>query len=282
MKIEQVGVVGAGQMGNGIAHVSALAGYNVMLIDLSQDALDNALVTIGKNMARQVSKDKITQADMDSAMARIAINVDMSALTDTDLLIEAVAESFELKVKIFNAAQQYVSSECLFASNTSSLSITKLATATDRAGQFIGLHFMNPVPMMKLVELISGLATSDGMYETSKAFAESLGKTVATAKDFPGFIANRILMPMINEAIFTLYEGVGSKEAIDTSMKLGMAHKMGPLELADYIGLDTCLAVLNVLYEGFGDSKYRPCPLLVQYVDAGYFGIKSGRGFYDY
>lgn len=282
MKIETVAVIGAGQMGNGIAHVAALAGYSVLLIDMNSAALDNALLTMGKNMARQVSKEKISQADMDAALARVAVSVDMFGLVKTDLLIEAVAENFDLKVKIFNEAQLHVKAECLFASNTSSLSITKLAAATDRAERFIGLHFMNPVPMMKLVELISGLATSDEMFATSKAFAESLGKTVAVAKDFPGFIANRILLPMINEAIFTLYEGVGSKEAIDTSMKLGMAHKMGPLELADYIGLDTCLAVLNVLHEGFGDSKYRPCPLLVQYVDAGYLGVKTGRGFYQY
>ena len=282
MKIEQVAIVGAGQMGNGIAHVSALAGYKVILIDVSQDALDKGLAAVKKNMARQVSKDKITQADMDAALANIAGHTDMLALGDIDLLIEAVAENFKLKVKIFNQAQNHVKPECLFASNTSSLSITKLATATDRAARFIGLHFMNPVPMMKLVELISGLATSDEMFELSKKFAESLGKTVATAEDFPGFIANRILMPMINEAIYTLYEGVGSAESIDTVMKLGMAHKMGPLELADYIGLDTCLAIMNVLHEGFGDGKYRACPLLVKYVDAGWLGVKTGRGFYKH
>ncbi|MBL1419785.1 MAG: 3-hydroxybutyryl-CoA dehydrogenase [Alphaproteobacteria bacterium] len=282
MKIEQVAVVGAGQMGNGIAHVSALAGYKVILIDVNQDALDNGLAAIEKNMARQVSKDKISQADMDVALTNIVGHTNMAGLGDIDLLIEAVAENFELKVKIFNEAQSHVKADCLFASNTSSLSITKLATATDRAERFIGLHFMNPVPMMKLVELISGLATSDEMFGTSKKFAESLGKTVATAEDFPGFIANRILMPMINEAIYTLYEGVGSAEAIDTVMKLGMAHKMGPLELADYIGLDTCLAIMNVLHDGFGDGKYRACPLLVKYVDAGWLGVKTGHGFYNY
>ncbi|PCI84615.1 MAG: 3-hydroxybutyryl-CoA dehydrogenase [Hyphomicrobiales bacterium] len=282
MKIEQVAIVGAGQMGNGIAHVSALAGYKVILIDVSQDALDNGLAAIEKNMARQVSKDKISQADMDAALANIAGHTNMVGLGDIDLLIEAVAENFELKVKIFSEAQSHVKADCLFASNTSSLSITKLAAATDRAERFIGLHFMNPVPMMKLVELISGLATSDEMFATSRKFAESLGKTVATAEDFPGFIANRILMPMINEAIYTLYEGVGSAEAIDTVMKLGMAHKMGPLELADYIGLDTCLAIMNVLHDGFGDGKYRACPLLVKYVDAGWLGVKTKRGFYNY
>ena len=282
MTIEQVAIVGAGQMGNGIAHVSALAGYKVILIDVNQAALDKGLAAIEKNLARQVSKDKISQAAMDGALANIAGHTDMTGLGDTDLLIEAVAENFALKIKIFSQAQSQVKPECLFASNTSSLSITKLAAATDRADKFIGLHFMNPVPMMKLVELISGLATSDEMFETSKKFAESLGKTVATAEDFPGFIANRILMPMINEAIYTLYEGVGSAEAIDTVMKLGMAHKMGPLELADYIGLDTCLAIMNVLHDGFGDSKYRACPLLVKYVDAGWLGVKTKRGFYQY
>lgn len=282
MKIEQVAIIGAGQMGNGIAQVSALAGYRVLLIDVNQTALDKGLAAIKKNMSRQVNKEKISQANMDAALAKVTGQTDMTGLGEIDLLIEAVAENFELKTKIFNQAQTYVKPECRFASNTSSLSITKLAAATDRPEKFIGLHFMNPVPMMKLVELISGLVTSDEMFETSKKFAESLGKTVATAQDFPGFIANRILLPMINEAIFTLNEGVGTKEAIDTTMKLGMAHKMGPLELADYIGLDTCLAIMNVLHQGFGDDKYRPCPLLVQYVDAGYLGVKTGRGFYEY
>lgn len=282
MKIEHVSIVGAGQMGNGIAHVAALAGYEVILVDLSQVALDNALVTIEKNLARQVVKEKISQVDMDNALGKISFKTGMPAISKTDLLIEAVAENFNLKVKIFNEAQAHVKADCMFASNTSSLSITKLAAATDRPENFIGLHFMNPVPMMKLVELISGLATSEAMFEASKAFAESLGKTVAVANDYPGFIANRILLPMINEAIFALYENVGTKEAIDTTMKLGMAHKMGPLELADYIGLDTCLAIMNVLHEGFGDSKYRPCPMLVQYVDAGWLGVKTGRGFYTY
>lgn len=282
MNIKQIAIVGAGQMGNGIVHVSALAGYAVTLIDMNQEALSKALNVIKKNLARQVSKDKISQDDMNRALTKISCQSDMVGLGDVDLLIEAVSENFELKTKIFNDAQKNVKSECLFASNTSSLSITKLAATTDRPQNFIGLHFMNPVPMMKLVELISGLATSDEMFDQSKLFAETLGKTVATSKDFPGFIANRILMPMINEAIYTLYEGVGSASSIDTVMKLGMAHKMGPLELADYIGLDTCLAIMNVLHEGFGDSKYRPCPLLTQYVDAGYLGIKTGQGFYNY
>lgn len=282
MNIKQIAIVGAGQMGNGIAHVSALAGYAVSLIDMNQETINKALSFIEKNLARQVSKDKISQDDMNRALANITCQSGMVGLEDIDLLIEVVAENFDLKTKIFNEAQKNVSPDCLFASNTSSLSITKLAAATDRPQNFIGLHFMNPVPMMKLVELISGLATSEEMFEKSKLFAQSLGKVVATSKDFPGFIANRILMPMINEAIYTLYEGVGSASSIDTVMKLGMAHKMGPLELADYIGLDTCLAIMNVLHEGFGDSKYRPCPLLTQQVNAGYLGVKTCRGFYKY
>lgn len=282
MNIKQIAIVGAGQMGNGIAHASALAGYAVSLIDMNQEALNKALSIIEKNLARQVGKDKISQDDMNKALANITCQSDMVGLEDVDLLIEAVAEIFDLKTRVFNEAQKNVNPDCLFASNTSSLSITKLAAATDRPQNFIGLHFMNPVPMMKLVELISGLATSEEMFDKSKLFAESLGKVVATSKDFPGFIANRILMPMINEAIYTLYEGVGSASSIDTVMKLGMAHKMGPLELADYIGLDTCLAIMNVLHDGFGDSKYRPCPLLTQHVDAGYLGVKTGQGFYNY
>ncbi len=282
MKINKVGIIGAGQMGNGIAHVSALAGYQVILVDIAQSALDKALATIQKNMARQVKKDKISQADMDKAIGNISSNTSMAGLNEVDLLIEAATESFDLKVKIFADALTHVKAECLLATNTSSLSITKLAATTDRPERFIGLHFMNPVPMMKLVELISGIATSDDMFKLSKSFAESLGKIVATAEDFPGFIANRILMPMLNEAFYTLYEGVGGVEAIDTSMKLGMGHPMGPLQLADFIGLDTCLAIMQVLHNGFGDSKYRPCPLLVKYVEAGWLGVKSGKGFYDY
>ena len=282
MAIESVGIIGAGQMGNGIAHVSALAGYKVILVDISQTALENALKTIEKNLARQLEKQKISHTQMDVALRNIAINADVAALSDVDLLIEAATEDFDLKIRILSNALKHIKQNCLLASNTSSLSITKLASTTDRPEKFIGLHFMNPVPIMKLVELISGAATSSETMATLTHFAESLGKTVAKAEDYPGFIANRILMPMINEAIYTLFEGVGDVEAIDTCMKLGMGHPMGPLQLADFIGLDTCLAVMNVLHDGFGDSKYRPCPLLVKYVDAGWLGVKSGRGFYSY
>lgn len=282
MTIKQVGIIGAGQMGNGIAHVSALAGYKVILVDISQDALEKALKTIEKNLARQVEKQKISQADMGSALENIMVNNELTALSDVDLLIEAATENFELKVKIFSNALKHIKKSCLLASNTSSLSITKLAATTDRPESFIGLHFMNPVPVMKLVELISGIATSGDMTQRMQKFAESLGKTVAKAEDYPGFIANRILMPMINEAIYALFEGVGTVDSIDTCMKLGMAHPMGPLQLADFIGLDTCLAIMNVLHDGFADSKYRPCPLLVKYVEAGWLGIKSGKGFYEY
>ncbi|NRA85955.1 MAG: 3-hydroxybutyryl-CoA dehydrogenase [Rhizobiales bacterium] len=280
--INKIGIIGAGQMGNGIAHVSALAGYKIILIDISQAAIDKGMAAIKKNLTRQVKKEKITQDAMDKALANICSDASAKALADVDLLIEAATENFELKVKIFADALQYVKAECLFATNTSSLSITKLAATTDRPEKFIGLHFMNPVPVMKLVELIKGLATSQEMFETSKKFAESVGKIVAVSEDFPGFIANRILMPMLNEAIYTLFEGVGDVQSIDTVMKLGMAHPMGPLQLADFIGLDTCLAIMNVLHEGFGDSKYRPCPLLIKYVEAGWLGVKSGKGFYDY
>ena len=282
MNIKTVGIIGAGQMGNGIAHVSALAGYKIILIDISQAAIDKGMAAIKKNLTRQVKKEKITQDAMDKALANICSDASAKALADVDLLIEAATENFELKVKIFADALQYVKAECLFATNTSSLSITKLAATTDRPEKFIGLHFMNPVPVMKLVELIKGLATSQEMFETSKKFAESVGKIVAVSEDFPGFIANRILMPMLNEAIYTLFEGVGDVQSIDTVMKLRMAHPMGPLQLADFIGLDTCLAIMNVLHEGFGDSKYRPCPLLIKYVEAGWLGVKSGKGFYDY
>lgn len=282
MNIHKVGIIGSGQMGNGIAHVSALAGYKVILVDISQKALIKATKTIKKNLERQVSKGKINQKNMDGALENIVTNTSNKALTDVDLLIEAATENFDLKVKIFTDALKYLKHDCLLATNTSSISITKLAATTDRPEHFIGLHFMNPVPVMKLVELISGIATSEDMFKTSKIFAESLGKTVATSKDFPGFIANRILLPMINEAIYTLYEGVGTIDSIDTTMKLGMAHPMGPLQLADYIGLDTCLAIMKVLHEGFGDSKYRPCPLLNKFVEAGWLGVKSKKGFYNY
>ncbi len=282
MKIKEVGIIGSGQMGNGIAHVCALSGYKVVLIDIAQEALDKAMEVINKNLSRQVQKGKITQEDMDSSLNRISISTDSSTLNNADLIIEAATENFDLKVKIFQGLLDHIKGDCLLSTNTSSMSITKLAAATNRPEKFIGLHFMNPVPVMKLVELIPGIATSDEMLETIKEFAKSLGKTVATSKDYPAFIANRILMPMINEAICALYEGVGDVESIDTAMKLGMGHPMGPLALADFIGLDTCLAIMNVLHEGFGNPKYSPSPLLVKYVEAGWYGVKSGKGFYDY
>ena len=282
MKIKEVGIIGSGQMGNGIAHVCALSGYKVVLIDIAQEALDKAMEVINKNLSRQVQKGKITQENMDSSLNRISISTDSSTLNNADLIIEAATENFDLKVKIFQGLLDHIKGDCLLSTNTSSMSITKLAAATNRPEKFIGLHFMNPVPVMKLVELIPGIATSDEMLETIKEFAKSLGKTVATSKDYPAFIANRILMPMINEAICALYEGVGDVESIDTAMKLGMGHPMGPLALADFIGLDTCLAIMNVLHEGFGNPKYSPSPLLVKYVEAGWYGVKSGKGFYDY
>ncbi|UTJ06572.1 3-hydroxybutyryl-CoA dehydrogenase [Arcobacter roscoffensis] len=282
MNIKEVGIIGSGQMGNGIAHVCALSGYKVVLIDIAQDALDKAMGVINKNLSRQVQKGKITQEDMDSSLDRISISTDSSTLNNADLIIEAATENFDLKVKIFQGLLEHIKDECLLSTNTSSMSITKLAAATNRPERFIGLHFMNPVPVMKLVELIPGIATSDEMLTITKEFAQSLGKTVATSKDYPAFIANRILMPMINEAICALYEGVGDVESIDTAMKLGMGHPMGPLALADFIGLDTCLAIMNVLHEGFGNPKYSPSPLLVKYVEAGWYGVKSGKGFYEY
>lgn len=282
MEIKEVGIIGSGQMGNGIAHVCALSGYKVILIDIAQEALDKAMEVINKNLSRQVQKGKITQEDMNSSLNRISTSTDSSTLNSADLIIEAATENLDLKIKIFQGLLEHIKDDCLLSTNTSSMSITKLAAATNRPDRFIGLHFMNPVPVMKLVELIPGIATSDEMYETTKTFAQSLGKTVATSKDYPAFIANRILMPMINEAICALYEGVGDVESIDTAMKLGMGHPMGPLALADFIGLDTCLAIMNVLHEGFGNPKYSPSPLLVKYVEAGWYGVKSGKGFYDY
>ncbi|QKE27334.1 3-hydroxybutyryl-CoA dehydrogenase [Arcobacter acticola] len=282
MEIKEVGIIGSGQMGNGIAHVCALSGYKVVLIDIAEEALTNAIGTIKKNLKRQVEKEKISQSDMDRALSNIVTNTESKALKNADLIIEAATENFDLKVKIFKGVLEYIKESCLLSTNTSSMSITKLAANTDRPERFIGLHFMNPVPVMKLVEIIPGIATSDEMLETTKSFAESLGKTIAVAKDYPAFIANRILVPMINEAIYSLYEGAGDIKSIDTAMKLGMGHPMGPLELADFVGLDTCLAIMNVLYEGFGDTKYSPCPLLVKYVEAGWYGVKSGKGFYDY
>jgi 3-hydroxybutyryl-CoA dehydrogenase len=282
LSIRKVGVIGAGQMGNGIAHVSALAGYEVGLNDLSRAQYDAAMEIMSNNMGRQVSKGRITEADRDEAMARISFADGLESLGDCDLIIEAVTEDEDIKRRILTDLCPHLKGSAILASNTSSISITRLASTTDRPEQFIGMHFMNPVPVMKLVELIRGIATADDTFRTSRAFVESIGKTVAVAEDFPAFIVNRILLPMINEAVYTLYEGVGNVEAIDTAMKLGAHHPMGPLQLADFIGLDTCLSVMQVLYEGLADSKYRPCPLMVKYVEAGWLGRKAGRGFYDY
>ena len=281
-EIKRVGIVGAGQMGNGIAHVCALAGYDVALNDISEEALDNGKASIEKNMSRQVSKDIISSDDMQTAIDRITFSTGMAAFTDADLVIEAATENRELKEKIFKSLLEVVPERTILATNTSSISITRLASITDRPEKFIGVHFMNPVPIMKLVEVIRGLATDQETYETAIGFAERLGKTVTNAEDYPAFIVNRILMPMINEAIYALYEGVGTVESIDTGMKLGANHPMGPLQLADFIGLDTCLSIMQVLYDGLADSKYRPCPLLVKYVEAGWVGRKAKRGFYDY
>ena len=281
-EVKRIGIVGAGQMGNGIAHVCALAGYDVALNDISEEALDKGKASIEKNMARQVSKDAITPDDMSTAIGRITFSTGMAAFTDADLVIEAATENRELKEKIFKSLLEVVPERTILATNTSSISITRLASITDRPEKFIGVHFMNPVPIMKLVEIIRGLATAQATYDTAIEFAERLGKTVTNAEDYPAFIVNRILMPMINEAIYALYEGVGSVESIDTGMKLGANHPMGPLQLADFIGLDTCLSIMQVLYDGLADSKYRPCPLLVKYVEAGWIGRKVKRGFYDY
>jgi 3-hydroxybutyryl-CoA dehydrogenase len=280
--IRKVGIVGAGQMGSGIAHVCSLAGIPVVLNDIAAPRLKEALATINGNMARQVSRKRITEDDKQAALKRIATAETYDALSDCDLVIEAATEKEEVKRKIFTELCPVLKPEALVASNTSSISITRLASATDRPEKFIGIHFMNPVPLMELVELIRGIATADATFEASKEFVTKLGKTIAVAEDFPAFIVNRILLPMINEAIYTLYEGVGNVEAIDTAMRLGAHHPMGPLELADFIGLDTCLSVMQVLHEGLADSKYRPCPLLVKYVEAGWLGKKAGRGFYDY
>ena len=269
-------------MGSGIAHVSALAGYNVLLFDLSKDRAENGIATISGNMARQVASGKLDESVRKGAMGRIAAVTSMEGLAGADLVIEAAVEDEQVKRKIFAQLCPLLNPEALVATNTSSISITRLAAQTDRPERFIGIHFMNPVPVMKLVELVRGIATDDATFETAKAFVKSLEKTVTVAEDFPAFIVNRILLPMINEAIYTLYEGVGSVEAIDTAMKLGANHPMGPLQLADFIGLDTCLSIMQVLHDGLSDSKYRPCPLLVKYVEAGWLGRKAGRGFYDY
>ena len=280
--IEKLGIIGAGQMGNGIAHVAALAGYDVLLLDVDQGRLEAALETIENNLARQVRRDLLSIEDKEAALGRIATTFDYADFADCDITIESAAEAEAEKRDIFKALVPHLKEDALIASNTSSISITRLATSTDRPERFIGMHFMNPVPMMELVELIRGLATNDETFEVVRTLAKKLGKTVSVAEDFPAFIVNRILMPMINEAVYTLYEGVGNVAAIDQAMKLGANHPMGPLELADFIGLDTSLSIMQVLYEGLADSKYRPCPLLVKYVEAGWLGRKSGRGFYDY
>ncbi|HWL31575.1 MAG TPA: 3-hydroxybutyryl-CoA dehydrogenase [Xanthobacteraceae bacterium] len=280
--IRRVGVIGAGQMGNGIAHVCALAGIPVVVNDVAPARLKEALATINGNMARQVARQRITEDDKQAALKRITTVENIDALAECDLVIEAATEKEEVKRKIFSELCPVLKPDTIVASNTSSISITRLASATDRPEKFIGIHFMNPVPLMELVELIRGIATADATFESAKEFVSKLGKTIAVAEDFPAFIVNRILLPMINEAIYTLYEGVGNVEAIDTAMRLGAHHPMGPLELADFIGLDTCLSVMQVLHEGLADSKYRPCPLLVKYVEAGWLGKKAGRGFYDY
>jgi 3-hydroxybutyryl-CoA dehydrogenase len=280
--IQKIGVIGAGQMGSGIAHVCAVSGYDVKLSDISADALAKAVSNIERNLERQVSKGKISAEDKHAALERITTGTDLAMFGDSDLVIEAATEAEEIKREIFKKLIPHLSPTALIASNTSSISITRLAAVTDRPAKFIGMHFMNPVPVMQLVELIRGIATDEETYSTVKELTVKLGKKAAVAEDFPAFIVNRILLPMINEAVYTLYEGVGSVDGIDTALKLGANHPMGPLELADFIGLDTCLAIMHVLYEGLADSKYRPCPLLVKYVEAGWVGRKAGRGFYDY
>ena len=282
LNIQSVGVIGAGQMGNGIAHVCALAGYSVMLNDVSGDRIKAGMATINGNMAKQVAKKTITEDARKNALALIKPAEKFDAMAGCDIVIESAAEKEDIKRKIFADLCASLKPKAIIASNTSSISITRLATSTDRPERFIGIHFMNPVPLMELVEVIRGIATDDATFETSKAFVSKLGKIIAVSEDFPAFIVNRILLPMINEAIYTLYEGVGNVVAIDTAMRLGAHHPMGPLELADFIGLDTCLSVMQVLHEGLADSKYRPCPLLVKYVEAGWLGRKTQRGFYDY
>ena len=282
MAIQTVGVIGAGQMGNGIAHVLSQSGYSVLLNDVNQEALERAIERVRKNMERQLRSGKISEDEINAAIGRIKTTLDLAELGKTDLIIEAATEDESVKQKIFDSVLPHLKPETILTSNTSSISITRLASRTDRPEKFMGFHFMNPVPVMQLVELIRGIATDQDTYNSCLEVVNSLGKTAASAEDFPAFIVNRILMPMINEAVYTLYEGVGSVQSIDQSMKLGANHPMGPLELADFIGLDTCLAIMNVLHDGLADTKYRPCPLLTKYVEAGWLGRKTQRGFYDY
>ena len=282
MDIKSIGLIGAGQMGNGIAHVMALAGYDVVMTDISEAALTNAVALIDRNLGRQVSRGTITEDDHSAALRRITTTLKLAEVGPTDLVIEAATEREQVKVAIFEDLLPHLKPQTILTSNTSSISITRLASRTDRPEKFMGFHFMNPVPVMQLVELIRGIATDDATYNACLGVVERLGKTAASAEDFPAFIVNRILMPMINEAVYVLYEGVGNVRSIDSAMKLGTNHPMGPLELADFIGLDTCLAIMNVLHDGLADTKYRPCPLLTKYVEAGWLGRKTKRGFYDY